>query len=99
MKKEGKILAVDDNQDLLKSLNRMLKFDFEWGKKNSRFIVKDDDMEKIRKYKCPYCGTETFEGDRNHYRYWNSNGGHCIGKGKHKVKKWHGIDVHNVFKK
>ena len=44
-------------------------------------------MEKIRKYKCPYCGTETFEGDRNHYRYWNSNGGHCIGKGKHKVKK------------
>ncbi|MBU8892565.1 MAG: sigma-54 dependent transcriptional regulator [Bacteroidales bacterium] len=29
MKKEGNILAVDDNQDLLKSLNRMLKFDFE----------------------------------------------------------------------
>ncbi|MBI9053177.1 MAG: sigma-54-dependent Fis family transcriptional regulator [Bacteroidales bacterium] len=29
MKKYGKILAVDDNQDLLKSLQRMLKFDFD----------------------------------------------------------------------
>ena len=29
MKKQGKILVVDDNQDLIKSLNRMLKFDFE----------------------------------------------------------------------
>lgn len=29
MQKTGKILAVDDNQDLLKSLKRMLKFDFE----------------------------------------------------------------------
>lgn len=29
MKIQGKILAVDDNQDLLKSLQRMLKFDFE----------------------------------------------------------------------
>jgi len=29
MKKHGKILAVDDNQDLLKSLTRMLKFDFD----------------------------------------------------------------------
>lgn len=29
MLKEGKILVVDDNQDLLKSLKRMLKFDFE----------------------------------------------------------------------
>lgn len=29
MQKEGKILVVDDNQDLLKSLKRMLKFDFE----------------------------------------------------------------------
>lgn len=28
MQKEGKILVVDDNQDLLKSLKRMLKFDF-----------------------------------------------------------------------
>lgn len=29
MRKKGKILAVDDNLDLLKSLKRMLKFDFE----------------------------------------------------------------------
>ena len=29
MQKIGKILVVDDNQDLLKSLTRMLKFDFE----------------------------------------------------------------------
>lgn len=29
MQKTSKILAVDDNQDLLKSLKRMLKFDFD----------------------------------------------------------------------
>ena len=33
--------------------------------------------EQYDTYKCPHCGTKTHEGDRNHYRYWDSNGGHC----------------------
>ena len=34
---------------------------------------------KPKKYKCPHCGTLTFEGDRNHWRYWDTEGGHCVG--------------------
>lgn len=33
-------------------------------------------------YKCPDCGTTTFEGDRYHYTIWDSKGGHCIVNGK-----------------
>ena len=35
----------------------------------------------VQYYKCPYCGTMTYEGDRNHYRWWDSQGGHCTRKG------------------
>lgn len=30
-----------------------------------------------KKYKCPDCGKETFEGDRSHYRWWDNKGGYC----------------------
>lgn len=36
-------------------------------------------FQKEKEYKCPDCGTETFEGDTNHYRIWDTDGGHCIG--------------------
>jgi len=33
-------------------------------------------------YKCPKCGTLTFEGDRYHWTMFDSNGGHCIVGGR-----------------
>lgn len=52
MKIQGKILAVDDNQDLLKSLQKMLKFDFEEfystsDPKNIPSIIKNRNIDVV----------------------------------------------------
>lgn len=38
----------------------------------------------VKKYKCPNCGTETFEGDMNHRTVWHSKGSYCVVGGKRK---------------
>lgn len=51
-------------------------------KKNPKLSLSVKDIlenDKIpKRYNCPHCGTETYEGDLNHWRAWDTNGGHCV---------------------